>query len=62
MSEDGWVVTAKDVPVELEHDYPHATFPRKRVEWATFEEKLSAADSATLHLLMNGGTGEMTSL
>ena len=55
-----WEVETRPVPPELTPTFDHATFPPKRVEWATFAEKLSAADSATLRLLMNGGTGEIT--
>ena len=60
MSDDGtWTVEPRPVPVELEHGFDHATFPPKRVEWATFEDQLSAADKQTMHLLMNGGAGAL---
>ena len=52
-----WAAEPRPVPAELEQDFPHATYPPKRVEWATFADKLSAADSATLIALMNGGLG-----
>ena len=55
-----WVPIPKPVPPELSPEFEHAYFPPKRVEWCSFAEKLSTADAATLHLLMNGGAGEIS--
>lgn len=58
MSMPEWEPEARPVPAELTDDFPHATYPPKRVEWVSFADKLSAADSATLMQLMHGGIGE----
>jgi hypothetical protein len=52
-----WVPEVRDVPVELTDTFDHATFPPKRVEWATVQDKIESATWEQLILLANGGTG-----